>query len=390
MSILDSITTSNDVKQLGRKQLCELCSDLRTFLIDNLSKTGGHLSSNLGAVELTVAVHRVYDSERDRLVFDVGHQSYAHKIITGRRSKFDALRCFGGLSGFPKPCESINDAFIAGHASNSISVALGMARARTFLKADYDVAAIIGDGALTGGLAYEGLEDIGGSSEPIVVILNDNGMAINKNVGAVAKILSRQRIRPEYFKFKRLYRRVLKKIPPLYNVLHRLKERIKRLVIKSNIFEELGLYYLGPVDGHDVERVEAVLKWAKELRQPVLVHLITKKGKGYAFAEDDPETYHGVGSFECDEKIPETDKMCFSKVFGSKLSALAEEDETIVALTAAMASGTGLSCFAERYPDRFFDVGIAEGHAVSMAAGMAKQGVKPVFCRVFHIPSAKL
>jgi 1-deoxy-D-xylulose-5-phosphate synthase len=380
LSILDSIFTSNDVKKLKQSQLPQLCLELREFLIDNLSKTGGHLSSNLGAVELTVAMHRVYDSARDRLVFDVGHQSYAHKILTGRRDEFSTLRCLGGISGFPKPCESINDAFIAGHASNSISVALGMARARTLAHENYDVATIVGDGALTGGLAYEGLSDAGESGESIVIILNDNGMAINKNVGGIAKLLSHQRIRPGYFKFKRLYRRILKKVPPVYNLLHGIKEKIKKLIIRSNIFEDLGLYYLGPVDGNDVNRVEAVLGWARELKQPVLVHLITKKGKGYIFAEDDPETYHGVSSFDCEEKISEqSKKMCFSKAFGDKLRDLASKDDKIVAITAAMANGTGLSEFAEKYPERFFDVGIAEGHAVSMAAGMAKQGLKPVF-----------
>ncbi|MCL1828721.1 MAG: 1-deoxy-D-xylulose-5-phosphate synthase [Oscillospiraceae bacterium] len=379
MRILSSVFESKDVKELGSGKLPMLCSEIREFLIKNLSSTGGHLSSNLGVVELTVALHRVYDTEKDRLVFDVGHQCYVHKILTGRREGFENLRSFGGISGFPKPCESRNDAFIAGHASNSISVALGMARARTLRGENYDVAAVLGDGALTGGLAYEGLSDAGQSSQAIVIVLNDNGMSINKSVGGVVKILSKLRVRPRYLKFKKTYRRIVGKIPPLYKLSHGIKERIKRSVLPGSMFEDMGLYYMGPIDGHDVYKIEATLKRAKELRRPVLVHVLTKKGKGYEPAERDPETYHGVNVFDPETGVCGDASEDFSFTFGEALTGLAEKDADIVAITAAMTDGTGLSGFAARFPERFFDVGIAEGHAAAMAAGLAKQGAKPVF-----------
>lgn len=378
MNILNKVNSSNDIKRLNKNELPQLCAELREFIIENVSKTGGHLASNLGTVELTVALHRVYDSAVDRIVFDVGHQSYAHKIITGRRDAFGTLRCYGGLSGFPKPYESDDDAFIAGHASNSVSVALGMARARTIKGENYSVCAVIGDGALTGGLAYEGLANVGGSSEPIVIILNDNGMSINGNVGGMAKLLSKERVKPGYINFKRWYRQAVSGMDGIYNASHKLKEALKKSILPSNMFDSMGIYYLGPVDGHDVDQLETVIRWAKEMNTPVLVHVISKKGKGCAYAEEHPDRYHGVGKFDpATGQMPEA-KPCFSSVFGNKLTQLAETNHNIVAITAAMCAGTGLTGFSERFPDRFFDVGIAEEHAVSMAAGMAKQGLLPV------------
>lgn len=378
LNILNKINSSDDIKLLDADELAPLCDELRRFIIDNVSKTGGHLASNLGSVELTVALHRVYDSSKDRILFDVGHQSYTHKIITGRRDSFNTLRTHGGISGFPKPYEADDDPFVAGHASDSVSLALGMARARTLRNEDYDVVAVIGDGALTGGIAYEGLINVGGCSEPMVIILNDNGMSISGNVGGIAKLLSRERLKPAYFDFKRWYRRTVGSIGPVYNMSHKLKEALKKSILPSNIFDAMGIYYLGPVDGHDVGQLEAVIRWAKEMKEPVLVHAVTVKGKGCSYAEAHPDKYHGVGPFD-----PVTGEIygggkSFSGVFGKKLCELAESNENVVGITAAMTGGTGLSQFAEKFPNRFFDVGIAEQQAVSMAAGMAKQGLCPI------------
>ncbi|MBQ9044793.1 MAG: 1-deoxy-D-xylulose-5-phosphate synthase [Oscillospiraceae bacterium] len=377
--MLDQIHSPEDVQKLPAEQLSQLCEEIRAFLVENVSKTGGHLASNLGAVELTVAIHRVYHTERDRLLFDVGHQSYVHKLLTGRKDDFKTLRQYGGMAGFPKPAESVHDAFVAGHASTSISVALGMARARTITKADYDVVALIGDGALTGGLAYEGLSDAGQSGEPLVIILNDNGMSIHKNVGGIATLLSKQRVMPSYLRFKQAYRDTVGHIKPLYNALHHVKESLKETVLPDNIFDDMGFYYIGPVDGHDEQEVERVLRWARDLRQPVLLHVITKKGKGIRYTEAHPERYHGVGTFDpLTGKLPAA-KRTFSDAFGDAMLELAQADPNLVAMTAAMASGTGLETFSQRFPERFFDVGIAEGHAVTMSAAMAKQGLRPVF-----------
>ena len=378
MELLDKIQSPADLRALPPEKLPALCAEIRRFLIDHVAVTGGHLSSNLGVVELTVALHRVYDTEKDRLVFDVGHQCYTHKLLTGRREAFDTLRCLDGLSGFPKPCESGHDAFIAGHASNSVSAALGMARARSRLGGDYDVIALIGDGALTGGLAYEALSDAGASGEPLVVLLNDNGMSISPNVGGIARLLGRARVKRGYLNFKREYRRVVGKLPALYRFTHRLKEWLKDRILGNNMFEDMGFYYLGPVDGHDCALVESALRLAKEMRQPVLLHVLTKKGKGCDFAEQAPNTYHGVGSF--DPKTGELPPAApdFSAVFGETLCEIAKTDKRVFAVTAAMALGTGLAEFSQRFPERFFDVGIAEEHAVTMAAGMASQGAVPV------------
>ena len=378
LSILERIHSPADLKALPAGEIPELCAELRSFLVQSLSKTGGHLASNLGAVELTVAIDRVYNTERDRLVFDVGHQSYVHKLLTGRREAFSTLRQFGGIAGFPKPDESVHDAFVAGHASTSISVALGMARARTLMGENYDVIALIGDGALTGGLAYEGLSDAGQSGEPMVIVLNDNGMSINKNVGGMATLLSKQRVKPGYLHFKRFYRSTVGKAPGLYRVLHHIKEHVKDLVLPNNMFDDMGFYYIGPVDGHDEPQLEKMLRWARDLRQPVLLHVVTQKGKGISYTEQAPEKYHGVSSFDPVTGALPASKPDFSHVFGQTLSQLADEDPTVVAITAAMLTGTGLETFAKAHPERLYDVGIAEGHAITMASGMAKQGLRPV------------
>ena len=379
MSILENINSSADIKKLDREQLPQLCDELRKFEIENIAKTGGHLSPNLGTVDLTVAIHRVYDTEKDRLVFDVGHQSYTHKIITGRREQFGTLRQYGGLSGFPKPSESNDDAFIAGHASNSVSVALGMARARTLTGGDYDIVSVIGDGALTGGLSHEGLADAAASGEPVVIILNDNNMSISENVGGMAQVLQNMRIKPAYISFKQWLKGVSENIPGLYKAFHVIKEWLKSRLLPGNVFSEMGLYYLGPVDGHDLDKLETAIRLARDVRKTVVLHVLTKKGKGCAYAESHPDKYHGIGRFD-----PETGELAptavsFSDKAGEYLCQYAENDPRIVAITAAMAGGTGTECFASKFPERFFDVGIAEGHGVTMAAGMAKQGLVPVF-----------
>lgn len=382
--ILERIHTPADVKALDSAELPQLCQELREFLIQSVSQTGGHLASNLGAVELTVAIHRVFDTAEDRLVFDVGHQCYVHKALTGRQELFSTLRQFGGLSGFPKPYESGHDAFIAGHASNSVSVALGMARARTLQKLEYSVLALIGDGALTGGLAYEGLNNAGASGEPLIVILNDNGMSIDPNVGAMSRHLSRLRSKPAYYHFKKWYRRLFGKRPMesgLYRFNHRVKTSLKKaLWPRSTLFEDMGFTYLGPIDGHDLPRLCDMLEWAKELNCPVVVHVNTVKGKGYPFAEHNPGKFHGIGPFDPETGLlKKTGGESFSSVFGKALADCAAEDGRVCAITAAMADGTGLTGFAQEFPDRFFDVAIAEGHGVSMAAGLASQGMLPVF-----------
>ena len=370
--------------EMTDQQARQLCQQLRVQMIQTVSKTGGHLASSLGVVEILVAVHRVFDLDVDRLVFDVGHQCYAHKLLTGRGSAMNTLRKFGGLSGFPKPHESRADAFIAGHASNSVSVALGMARARTVNKEDYSVLALIGDGALTGGLAFEGLADAGSSGEPLIVILNDNGMSITKSVGGVAAHLSRQRLKPQYLHLKKLYRSVTGKNAvgqAVYKVTHRAKKMVKDAILGYSMFEDMGFTYLGPVDGHDVSYLTRMLRYAKELNCPVLLHVKTVKGKGYTPAERQPDQFHGVGPFDVEKglAVSKAGGANFSSVFGETMCQLAEEKPELVAITAAMRLGTGLDEFARRYPQRFFDVGIAEGHAVAMTGGLAKQGALPVF-----------
>ena len=382
MRILDRIQNAADIRACSFEELDTLCEELRGELLRRVSKTGGHLASNLGIVELTVALHNVYDPMSDRIVFDVGHQCYVHKMLTGRLNAFDSLRQDGGLSGFPKPEESEADAFIAGHASNAVSAALGMARARTLMGENYDVVAVMGDGALTGGLAYEGLNNAGQSREPLVIILNDNGVAINRTVGAMAKYLTRQRVKPAYYRMKRIYRRTMMKLPggkAVFNLTQKWKNRLKGAILSCTMFEEMGFRYMGPVDGHNVKQLSYMLKVARGYRQPVLLHVVTQKGKGYADAENHPELYHGVGPFDPEKGVSRVEKTSFSTVFGDALCELAETDKRICAVTAAMEDGTGLQGFHRKFPERFFDEGIAEGHAVTMAAGMAKQGMKPVF-----------
>ena len=382
MAILETIESPKDLQQLDQQQLQDLSRELRAFLVETVAKTGGHLASNLGAVELTLAIHRIFDTSRDRLVFDVGHQCYVHKALTGRRELFSTLRQLGGISGYPRPSESIHDAFIAGHASNSVSVALGMARARTLQHQDYKVLALIGDGALTGGLSYEGLNDAGASREPVIVILNDNGMSITPNVGGMSRHLAYIRTRASYYRFKKLYRKALGSLPGgrgLYQFNHRLKTAVKKMLFPCTMFEDMGFTYLGPVDGHNIEQLCTTLEWARELDCPVLVHVKTKKGKGYAPAQTNPDRFHGVGPFDPATGAVPPAARDFSEVFGQTMEHLAQGEPRICAITAAMVDGTGLKEFARYFPDRFFDVGIAEGHAVAMAAGMAKQGLLPVF-----------
>jgi len=379
LSILERINSSQDIKKLNNTELYPLCEEIRSFLIDNLSQTGGHLASNLGTVELTVALHRVYDSERDRIVFDVGHQCYTHKMITGRREAFPTLRQYGGLSGFPKPYEKPDDAFIAGHSSTSVSVASGMARARTLMGENYDVVAIIGDGAMTGGLAYEGLEDASSDGEPMVIILNDNNMSISPNVGGMSHHLNSLRYRVGYINFKRFYRLIFKKLPKLYEFNHKVKEWLKSWLLSGNTFVEMGFEYIGPVDGHNIAALESALRLAKDIEEPVIVHVVTQKGKGCKYAQEHPDKYHGVGPFDPVTGELRSSGESFSDKFGQYLCEFAEKDKRIAAITAAMCDGTGLSCFHESFPERFFDIGIAEQHATAMAAGMAKQGMLPVF-----------
>lgn len=383
MDLLNQINSREDLCALDAQQLQQLCAELRQFLVQNVAKTGGHLAANLGLVELTVAIERVFDTAKDRLLFDVGHQSYVHKILTGRRDVFSTLRTLGGISGFPKPSESPCDAFVAGHASSSVSTALGMARARTLQKQDYHVIALMGDGAMTGGLAYEGLNDAGESNEPLIVILNDNGMSITPNVGGISKHLSLIRTRPGYFRLKKVYRSVTNAIPggkAIYRFSSRMKERWKRMLLGSTFFEEMGFDYYGPVDGHNLQRLEYMLNLAKNCQRPVLLHVLTKKGKGYAPAEENPDVFHGIGSFDpLTGKPPASAQgVTFSDTFGETLCKLARENESVCAITAAMVNGTGLKAFSTEFPRRCFDVGIAEGHAVAMAGGLAKQGMIPV------------
>ena len=382
MSILENIRGHEDLLHLNEGERKLLCEEIRGKLISSVSDNGGHLASNLGVVELTVAVETVFNTMRDRLVFDVGHQSYVHKLLSGRQADFSALRQYGGLSGFPKPTESDADAFVAGHASSSVSIALGMARARTLMGENYHVVALLGDGAATGGMVFEGLNDAAVSREPMVIILNDNEMSIDKNVGGVSRHLSRLRMKKQYLGMKRRYRDFLKKIPggrTVYRVTKNIKDRIKRLLLSPTIFENMGLNYLGPVDGHDVNALMDVLKSAKDLGAPVVVHVFTRKGKGYTPAEQEPSRFHGIGKF--DPATGESRKPAavgFSDSFGAAMVELARENPRVCAITAAMPGGTGLMDFKKEFPKRLFDVGIAEEHAVSMAGGLAKQGMIPV------------
>ena len=351
-------------------------------MLENVSKTGGHIASNLGVVELTLALHKVFNTPKDKIVWDVGHQTYVHRILTGRKSQFGTLRKLNGLAGFPKVSESCYDCFNTGHSSTSISAALGMAKARDLKKENYSVIAVIGDGALTGGMAFEALNNAGQSSTDLIVILNDNEMSINKNVGSLSRYLSKIRTEPIYFKVKRDLDIILNKTSlgkSAARLLKRAKGTIKYILTPGIIFEELGFKYLGPIDGHNIAELIDVLERARNSKGPVLVHVCTQKGKGYFFAEKSPDEYHGIAPFEIETgEVKKQSGPSYSEVFGKELSKLAHDNEDIVAITAAMLQGTGLSDFSITYPERFFDVGIAEQHAVTFAAGLASNGLKPV------------
>src|SRR6056297_2919651 len=382
---LDNIDSPKDLKKLNIDELEILCDEIRDFLIKTLSKTGGHLASNLGVVELTVALHYVYDSPVDKMIWDVGHQSYIHKILTGRKNLIKTIRQTDGLSGFIKRSESPHDIFEAGHSSTSISAALGIARARDLAEEDYVVTAIIGDGALTGGMALEALNDGGKRKTNITVILNENEMSISENVGAISSYLNKLRTTKSYYKFKEGLESLLSKIPiigkKLIRLIRKIKEGLKTTILNGGMFfKELGYRYIGPVDGHNVKSIVNVLEKIKKSEAPILLHICTTKGKGYKLAEENPDIYHGVCIFDIKngKKIIKG-KKTFSSVFGDKLVEIAKENNQIVALTAAMKDGTGLKRFSEEFPERFFDVGIAEQHGVTLAAGMASNGLVPVF-----------
>lgn len=382
--ILDRVDEPNDLKKLNILEKNELAKEIREYILEVVSKNGGHLASNLGVVELTIALHSAFNLPEDRIVWDVGHQAYVHKILTGRKEQMKTLRKFGGISGFPKISESKYDSFDTGHSSTSISVALGMARANSLENKNNHVIAVIGDGSLTGGMAMEALNDAGSSNANITVILNDNEMSISKNVGGVPELLTKIRTKKMYKRSNNCIKRFFNKVPligkPIVTLAHNIKRSIKQMVIPNMYFEDIGFTYLGPVDGHNIEELEKILERSKHLEGPILIHVISKKGKGYKFAEETPDKFHGISSFDVKTgEVLSKSKKDYSKAFGGKLVELAKKDDRIVAVTAAMKDGTGLKEFANKYPNRFFDVGIAEQHAVGMIAGMATSGLKPVF-----------
>ena len=380
--LLDKIKSPDDLKKLDMDELLRLCHEIREFLIDSVSETGGHLASNLGIVELTVALHTVFDVPKDKIIFDVGHQSYVHKILTGRKDNFGTLRRFHGMSGFPKRSESDCDVFNTGHSSTSISAALGLARGRDLDGDDYNVIAVFGDGALTGGMMYEAMNDAGHSKTPLILILNDNAMSISKNVGAVSRHLRKLRMSPVYFRSKHAVESFLKKIPllgkPVVTLIKQIKRFFRRLVIPTTIFDDMGFTYMGPVDGHDIKSIMQCFEYVKDEKKPVFIHVQTKKGKGYAPAENNPQKFHGISAF--DKKTGETKKSSetYSSRFGSVMVRLAEKNDKLIAITGAMPNGTGLDEFQKRFKNRFFDVGIAEQHGVTLSAGLAASGYTPV------------
>ncbi len=383
-NILDQVNSPDDIKKMNVDNLKDLSKEIRKYLIESVSKTGGHLASNLGVTELTLALHYVFNSPVDKIIWDVGHQSYIHKIITGRKDKMSTLRQFGGMSGFPKREESEHDIFNTGHSSTSISAAIGIARGRDLRKQQHEVIAVIGDGALTGGMAFEALNDAGRSNTKLIVVLNDNEMSISHNVGGMSQYLSKIRTEPAYYTTKKDIEKLVNQIPfigdELRNLLHKTKEGIKQMIVPGMLFEEIGLKYLGPIDGHNIEALIDVFKRAKNQDGPILIHVCTKKGKGYKLAEEKPDAFHGISPFD-----PKTGKKrdckkgpTYSKIFGNKLCNLAKNNKNLAVITAAMIDGTGLTDFAQKYPERLFDVGIAEQHAVTMAAGLAVEGIVPV------------
>lgn len=380
---LSRINTPAELKSLTYDELGILAEEIRLFLLDSVSKTGGHIASNLGVVELTLALHKVLNTPIDKIVWDVGHQTYVHKILTGRKDSFESLRQLDGIAGFPKTQESEHDVFNTGHSSTSVSAALGMARARDLNGEDYTVTAVIGDGALSGGMALEALNDAGISRTNLLLILNDNGMSIAPNVGGLSRYLSKIRVRPFYYKTRESMQAFIDSLPNsgmrLRKFLHKVKAAMKSMLIPSMFFEDLGFRYFGPIDGHNIKEMVRVFEQAKIMKGPVLVHVTTVKGKGYKFAEENPGVYHGIAPFEIETgHVMNSGSENYSNVFGEKICELAKQDEKVIAITAAMTDGTGLSHFRELYPKRFFDVGIAEQHGVTMAAGMAMGGAKPV------------
>ena len=380
--MLEKVNSLEDLKKLNIEDKKILAKDLRKYILEIVSKNGGHLASNLGVVELTIAIDSVFNLPEDKVVWDVGHQTYVHKILTGRKEQMKTLRTLNGIAGFPKTNESETDCFNTGHSSTSISAALGMARARDIENKNNSVIAVIGDGALTGGMALEALNDAGYSGTKMTVILNDNEMSISKNIGGMNMLLSKLRTKRTYTKSNISLKKIINKIPvvgkPFVKVIQRIKRSIKQLIIPKMFFEDIGFRYLGPVDGHNIEELERMLKITKELDGPVLLHVLTKKGKGYKIAEENPDKYHATGPFDIETgKTIGEKKKDYSKVFGDKLINLAKENKKIVAITASMKDGTGLKEFQKEFPDRFFDIGIAEQHAIGLAAGMAKAGLIP-------------
>lgn len=383
--VLEMIQKENDIKKLDEEQLKELANEIRQFLIEKISRTGGHLASNLGVVELTMALHLTLDFPKDKLIWDVGHQSYTHKLLTGRKDGFDDLRKYGGMSGFPKRKESPCDAFDTGHSSTSISAGLGYVAARELLGEDHSVISVIGDGSLTGGMAYEALNNASRLKSNFIIVLNDNNMSISENVGGMSKYLSGLRTAQAYTELKKGVEDTLKRIPGrgdrIVSQIRKTKSGIKQLFVPGMFFEDMDITYLGPVDGHDIRKLLKVFHEAKRVDHAVLVHVITKKGKGYAPAEENPAKFHGLGPFDIKTGEPreESGTDTYTEVFSKVLTDIAKRDEKVTAITAAMADGTGLSAFAKRFPQRFFDVGIAEEHAMTFAAGLAAGGMKPVF-----------
>lgn len=375
--MLERIQSPEDIKKLSYMELELLAREIRARIIDVVGRNGGHLASNLGAVEATIALHRVFDSPRDRIIWDVGHQSYTHKMLTGRNEAFETLRKYGGMSGFPKRSESCHDVFETGHSTTSLSAALGMARARDLVGGDWDVIAFIGDGSLTGGMAFEALNDAGNSETNMIIVLNDNEMSIARNVGAISEMLARIRTKRQYTRLKEFVQHTLRKIPKvgcrLVEWMERVKNAVKYLLVKGVFFEELGFAYIGPIDGHDLHSLTVSFRQAKQYDRPVVVHISTKKGRGHCEAERHPERFHSYP-----EDNNGNGKLKYARILGGTLAELAEENREIVAVTAAMTEGCGLAEFRQRFPERFFDVGIAEQHAVTMAAGLAAEGLRPV------------
>ena len=381
--MLEKINSPQDLKKLTLKEKKELAKEIRKYILKVVSDNGGHLASNLGVVELTIALHSIFDVPKDKIIWDVGHQSYVHKIITGRKEELKNIRKINGIAGFPKTKESETDCFNTGHSSTSISAALGMARARDLQGKSNNIIAVIGDGALTGGMALEALNDAGYSKSKMTVILNDNEMSISPNIGGLNKFLGKLRTKKLYTRTNKLVKKYISTIPgigkPTVKIIQKIKRSIKQLIIQRMFFEDIGFTYLGPVDGHNIEELESILTISKQVKGPVLIHVLTVKGKGYEIAEKNPDKFHAISPFYIETgELKKKKRKDYSKVFGDKLIELAKSNEKIVAVTASMKDGTGLTQFSQEFPYRFFDVGIAEQHAITMSAGMAKEGLIPV------------